>query len=216
MGKGLVITLLVLVGLGLFVGGSGATYVSTYNELNNSSIAVDKAVVNIDESYRRRADLIPNLVEAIKAEVGAEQDIVVEYARMRANQGGQIKLTPELMKDPQALAAYKSQQGSLGNFLGRLMVVSEKIPDPNFSKSFQDLRTNLEGLNNRIGISIRDYNDMVEQHNQRIGSFWAGIFFGNNPKFKARDMYKAEDEKKANPLIKNMDFNTRMPKGVTP
>lgn len=211
MGKGIIALLVVgVVGL-LALVGIGA-YVGTYNELNTSVIAVDKAVSNIDESYRRRADLIPNLVEAIKAEVGAEQDIVVEYAKMRANQGGQIKLTPELMKDPQALAAYKAQQGTLGNFLGRLMVVSEKIPNPNFSRSFQDLRTNLEGLNNRIGIAIRDHNDSVEKHNVAVGSFFANMFFGTNPKFKARDMYKAEEEKKVNPSIKDMNFNTRMPR----
>jgi LemA protein len=179
-------------------------YVGTYNELVASANACDKGVSNIDESYRRRADLIGNLTEAVMSEVGAETKLDVEYAQVRATAGGQIKLTPEMMKDPQAMAAYKANQASMGNFLGRLMVVAEKIPNPNFSQAYKDLRTNLEGTNNRIGIAIRDYNDAVEKHNAYIESFFPSMFFGNKDRFKKREMFKVEEEKKANPDLKTM------------
>lgn len=212
MNKGLLALLITLgVALLIFMGGCSA-YTGTYDKLVTSSVAVDKAVSQIDESYRRRNDLIPNYVEAVKAEVGAEQDIVVEYAKARAAMGGQIKLTPEMMNDPKAVAAFQAQQGTMGNVLGRLMMVTEKVPNPNFSQGFRDLRTNLEGLNNRVGIAIRDHNDAVQKHNVAIGSFWASTFFGNNPKFKARPMYVIEEAKKANPEISTMNFNTRIPK----
>jgi LemA protein len=180
------------------------TYVGTYNELVTSVNACDKGVSNIDESYRRRADLIPNLVEAIMSEVGAETKLDIGYAEARAAAGGQIKLTPEMLNDPKAMAAYRANQATIGNTLGRLMVVAEKIPNPNFSQSYKDLRTNLEGVNNRIGIAIRDYNDVAEKHNNKIDAFFANIFFGAKDRFKHRELYKVEEEKKANPNLKDM------------
>lgn len=204
MKLGLIITLGIVGALAL-IGMSGCgLYVGTYNNLVASANACDKGVSNIDESYRRRADLIGNLVESVMSEVGAETKLDIEYAQARAAAGGQIKLTPEMMKDPQAMAAYKANQGSMGNFLGRLMVVAEKIPNPNFSQGYKDLRTNLEGTNNRIGIAIRDYNDVVEKHNTFIESFFPSMFFGNKDRFKKREMFKVEEEKKANPDLKTM------------
>lgn len=209
MKLGLMITLGVIGAIGLLGLAGCGTYVGTYNELVASANACDKGVSNIDESYRRRADLIGNLVESVMSEVGAENKIVTEYAQARAAAGGQVKLTPEMMKDPQAMAAYKANQGSMGNFLGRLMVVAEKIPSPNFSQSYKDLRTNLEGTNNRIGIAIRDYNDVVEKHNTYIESFFPSMFFGNKDRFKKREMFKVEEEKKANPNLKDMNMRVK-------
>ena len=209
MKLGLIITLGIVGVIGLFGLVSCGTYVGTYNELVASANACDKGTSNIDESYRRRADLIGNLVESVMSEVGAETKLDVEYAQARAAAGGQVKLTPEMMKDPQAMAAYKANQGSMGNFLGRLMVVAEKIPNPNFSQSYKDLRTNLEGTNNRIGIAIRDYNDVVEKHNTYIESFFPSMFFGTKDRFKKREMFKVEEEKKANPNLKTMDMRVK-------
>jgi LemA protein len=204
MKLGLIITLGIVGVLALVGMSSCGTYVSTYNELVASANACDKGVSNIDESYRRRADLIGNLVESVMSEVGAETKLDIGYAEARAAAGGQIKLTPEMMKDEKAMAAYRANQSTLGNTLGRLMVVAEKIPNPNFSASYKDLRTNLEGVNNRIGISIRDYNDVVEKHNTYIEGFFPSIFFGTKERFKKRDMYKVEEEKKVNPDLKTM------------
>ena len=209
MKLGLIITLGIVGVLGLVGLTSCGTYVSTYNELVASANACDKGLSNIDESYRRRADLIGNLVESVMSEAGHETKLDVEYAQARASAGGQVKLTPELMKDPQAMAAYKANQGSMGNFLGRLMVVAEKIPNPNFSAAYKDLRTNLEGTNNRIGIAIRDYNDVVEKHNTYIEGFFPSIFFGNKDRFKKREMFKVEDEKKKVPSLKDMDMRVK-------
>lgn len=209
MGKGLIAGLIAL-GIVLLVGlTSCSVYTSSYDSLVTSSVAVDKAVGQIDESYRRRADLIPNYVKAVEAEVGAEQDIVVEYAKARAAAGGTVKLTPEVMKDPEALKAYQAQQGSLGNVVSRLMMVTEKVPNSNFSQGFRDLRTNLEGVNNRIGIAIRDHNDAVEHHNVNVGTFFNSTFFGSNPKFKERPMYLITEDKKVNPEV---NMNAHMPK----
>ena len=204
MKTGLIVTLAIVGVLALIGLTSCGTYVGTYNELVASANACDKGVSNIDESYRRRADLIGNLVESVMSEVGAETKLDVEYAQARAAAGGQVKLTPEMMKDEKAMAAYRANQGSLGTVMSRLMVVAEKIPNPNFSQSYKDLRTNLEGTNNRIGIAIRDYNDVVEKHNTYIEGFFPSIFFGTKERFKKRDMYKVEEEKKANPDLKTM------------
>lgn len=199
-----IVGVLALVGMG-----ACGTYVGTYNDLVVSANGCDKGLSNIDESYRRRADLIGNLVEAVMSETGAETKLDVEYAQARANAGGQMKLTPEVLNDPKAMAQFKASQASLGQFLGRLMVVSEKIPNPNFSAAFKDLRTNLEGVNNRIGISIRDYNDLAEKHNSYIEGFFPSMFFASKERFKVRAFYKVEEEKKANPNLKDMNMRTK-------
>lgn len=213
MTKGTVIGIVVAASLLLFGTSCGAWWVGSYNALVKTSQRVDKSLSNIDETYRRRADLLENLVEIVKSEVGAENELVVEYAKARANQGGRIELTPETLKDPAAMAAYKQNQGTLGNFLGRMMVVAEKIPNPNFSNSYRELRASLDGINNRVGIAIKDYNTAVEAHNNLREGFWKSIVANHyGEKFKMRDYYKVEEEKKANPSIKNMNMDMRTKK----
>jgi len=197
---GLVVTGVIL------VASAGMWYKGTYNTMVVSSTAVDKALSNMDEAYRRRTDIVPNMVEAVMAETGAESKLDVEYAQARAQMGGRIQLTPEALKDPKAMAAFKSQQGTLGNFLSRIMSVAEKIPNPNFSRSFKDLRVTLDGTNNRIGIAIKDYNEAVTEHNVLVQGFFTRFVAGSNPKFGIREFYKVEEEKKAVPQLKNMNM----------
>jgi LemA protein len=213
MKKSSVIT--IVIGIVLLLAGTACVswWTGTYDGLIKTSQRADKALSNIDEAYRRRADLLENLVEIVKSEVGAENEVVVEYAKARAAQGGQITLTADTLKDPAAMAAYKQNQSSLGNFLGRMMVVAEKIPDPNFSKAYAELRASLDGVNNRIGIAIKDYNTAVEIHNNYRGGFWRSIVADHYAdKFKERPYYKVEEEKKVNPKLKDMNMDMRTKK----
>lgn len=207
MKKGTVIGIVIGIFLLIFGTSCVSWWTGTYDGLVKTSQRADKSLSNIDESYRRRADLLPNLAELLMSEVGAENEIVVEYAKARANQGGRVELTPETLKDPAAMAAYKQNQGTLGNFLGRMMVVAEKIPNPNFSKAYGEMRASIDGVNNRIGIAIKDYNTAVEIHNNYRGGFWKSIVADHyGEKFKDRIYYKVEEEKKINPSLKDMNM----------
>jgi LemA protein len=200
----------VLIALSIVLALFGIFYVSTYNEKVTVSTRCDKQLSNLDEAYRRRADITENLVETIKSEVGAESSLITDYAQARAAAGGQMKLTPEMMKDPVALKAFQANQGSLGNVLGRLMIVAEKIPSPQFSAAYRDLRASLDGTNNRIGIAIKDYNKAVEENNNLHDSFFSGMVA--SAKFPKREFYKVEEEKKAVPKLKDMNMDMRTKK----
>jgi hypothetical protein len=205
------------IGIPLFVIFSGLSCVGSYNGLYETGIKIatttDERLSNLDEAYRHRADIIPNMVETVMSEVGAETKLDVEYAEARAKMGGQIKLTPEALKDPKAMEAFKTQQGTLGNFLSRIMSVAEKIPNPNFSKAYADLRRTLDGENNRIGIAIKDYNAAAKKNNEWIQapliSVRRFVVSGSTDKFYKRDYYKVEEEKKANPNLKDLNMRTK-------
>lgn len=193
--------------------GCVSSYNSTYEEGIKISTRVDKNFSGMDEAYRHRADIIPNMVEAVMSEVGAETKLDVEWAQARAKMGGQINLTPEALKDPKAMEAFKTQQGTIGNFLSRIMTVAEKVPNPNFSKSYADLRRTMDGVNNRISIAIKDYNNSVEVNNTFVQAPFISIrrfVVSSSPdKFKMRDSYKVEEEKKVNPDLKKLDMRVK-------
>lgn len=205
------------IGIALFLIISGLSCVGSYNGTYEKGIKLattaDERLSNLDEAYRHRADIIPNMVETVMSEVGAETKLDVEYAQARAKMGGQINLTPETLKDPKAMEAFRTQQGTLGNFLSRIMSVAEKIPNPNFSKAYADLRRTLDGVNNRITIAIKDSNEASKKNNEWVQapllSMRRLVIVGSPDKFYMRKYYEVEAEKKVNPNLKDLNMRTK-------
>lgn len=127
----------------------------------------------VQTQYQRRADLIPNLVEAVKGAANFEKSTLTDVINARAKatsvQVDPSKLTPESIK------AYQAAQGQLSSALGRLMVVSENYPDLKTNQNFLGLQAQLEGTENRITVARNDFNDAVQQYNTKIRSFPANI-----------------------------------------
>jgi LemA protein len=127
---------------------------------------VDASSAEVTNQYKRRADLIPNLVNTVKGYASHEKDTLEGVTEARAKATA-IQIDPS-KATPEQLAAYAKAQGQLSQALGRLMVVAEKYPDLKADQNFRDLQAQIEGTENRITVarnrliaSIRDYNNLV-------------------------------------------------------
>lgn len=177
MNKWLTVTLIVvgvLLLLALLVIGWG---VSVYNKLVTLDEGVRAAWSQVENQYQRRYDLIPNLVETVKGYAKQEREVLIGVTEARASVG-QLKVTPEILRDPKAFAQFQQAQDGLGTALSRLLVVVEKYPDLKSNENFRDLQAQLEGTENRIAVARMQYNEKVQLYNTTIRRFPASIIAG--------------------------------------
>lgn len=141
-----------------------------YNDIQRNEEAVFAAWGNVEAAYQRRADLIPNLVETVKAYAAHERETLQSVTEARARIG-QMNVSGQDLSDPQSLEKYQEAQGALGSALSRLLVVAERYPDLKANQNFRDLQHQLEGTENRINVARQRYNDAVQQFNTSIRTF---------------------------------------------
>lgn len=168
------IGLLVVILLVAFAGCAGC---GTYNNLVSEEEQVEEAWANVETSYQRRADLIPNLVNTVKGAADFEQETLesVTNARARATS---INLSVDDLSDPQKIQEYQAAQAQLSGALGRLLAVAENYPQLTATAAFRDLQTQLEGTENRINVARTRYNEQVRDYNTQVRRFPANIFAG--------------------------------------
>ena len=166
----------------------GAWAASAYNSMVSVQEEATTALANVQSTYQRRADLIPNLVETVKGYAAHEKETLegVVAARSKATS---ITLDPENMT-PEKLKEFQQAQGELGSALGRLIAIQENYPDLKANENFRDLQVQLEGTENRINEARNNYNATVQKYNVVIRSFpkniFAGLFgFSQMTKFEA-------------------------------
>jgi LemA protein len=164
--------------LALAVSGCGINTVPTQEENAKAKWA------NVQADYQRRADLIPNLVETVKGYAKQEQSVLVEVTEARAK-ATSVQVTAADLTDPNKVAQFQQAQGALSQGLGRLLASVEAYPDLKSNQNFLALQSQLEGTENRINISIKDYNEAVQLYNTTIRTFpdaiGAKIFYGAAP-----------------------------------
>ncbi|MCW8860663.1 MAG: LemA family protein [Deltaproteobacteria bacterium] len=141
-----------------------------YNKIQKNEEAVFSAWGDVEATYQRRADLIPNLVETVKAYAAHEKETLTEITNARAKVG-QVQLSTDKLGDPAMLQKFQQAQGELSGALSRLLVVAERYPDLKASQNFRDLQHQLEGTENRINVARQRYNKAVEIFNGSIRSF---------------------------------------------
>ena len=139
---------------------------------------------NVQADYQRRADLIPNLVETVKGFAKQEQGTLTAVVEARAK-ATSVQLNAADLNDPEKVAAFQAAQTQLSGSLGRLLATVEAYPDLKSNANFLALQSQLEGTENRINISTKDYNDAVQSYNTTIRTFpdaiGAKIFYGAKP-----------------------------------
>ena len=180
--KKALIAIIVVVVILLIIVGKG---IGTYNNIIALEEGVKTQWAQVENTYQRRFDLIPNLVSTVQGEANFEKSTLTEVMEMRSRMGGTVKLDESLMNDEAALKRFQEMQGSLGGALQRLMAVSENYPDLKSNKSFQELRVQLEGAENRIAVERKRYNETVQAYNTTIRQFPTNIvagFAGASPK----------------------------------
>ena len=177
-----------LIGIIAAVVSMGGWAASAYNSMVGVQETATTALANVQSTYQRRADLIPNLVETVKGYASHEKETLegVVSARSKATQ---MTLDPENMT-PEKLQEFQKAQGELGAALGRLIAITENYPDLKANENFRDLQVQLEGTENRINEARNKYNAAVQNYNVVIRSFpkniLAGMFgFDKMTKFEA-------------------------------
>ena len=139
---------------------------------------------NVQADYQRRADLIPNLVETVKGFAKQESSVLVQVTEARAK-ATSVQVNAGDLTDPAKVAAFQQAQGQLSGSIGRLLASVEAYPEVKSNANFLALQSQLEGTENRINVSIKDYKDSVQAYNTTIRTFpdaiGAKIFYGSKP-----------------------------------
>jgi LemA protein len=139
---------------------------------------------DVQANYQRRADLIPNLVNTVKGAAAAENRTLTDVVNARAR-ATSIQVSADDLTDPAKVQAFQAAQQQLSGSLSRLLANVEAYPELKSQGNFTTLMSQLEGTENRINISIRDYNTSVQAYNTRIRTFpdalGAKIFYGAKP-----------------------------------
>jgi LemA protein len=155
-----------------------------YNTLQSEDEQVQAAWSEVLNQYQRRADLVPNLVETVKAFAKQEQEVFTQVTEARSRVGS-IQATPELVNNPEAFQRFQQAQGELSGALSRLLVVAENYPQLKSDANFRDLQAQLEGTENRIAVARNRYIKSVQQFNTTVRQFPSNLTamaFGFKPK----------------------------------
>ncbi|MEO7364688.1 MAG: LemA family protein [Sphingomicrobium sp.] len=139
----------------------------------------------VQSEYQRRADLIPNLVETVKGYAKQESGVLIAVTQARAD-AGKVQLNAADLDDPAKVRAFNDAQGRLTQAIIPLQRLQEAYPDLKSNQNFLTLQSQIEGTENSILVSRKDYNEAVQAYNTRIRTFpdaiGAKIFYGAKPK----------------------------------
>lgn len=177
MSKGWIIALSIIGGVILFFVLIVGWGVGVYNKIVTADESVKSSWGQVQNQYQRRYDLIPNLVETVKGYAKQEKEVLIGVTEARASVG-QMKVTPQMLNDPQAFQQFQKAQDGLGSALSRLMVVVEKYPELKSNQNFLDLQAQLEGTENRITVARMQFNDQTQGFNILIRRFPGSLIAG--------------------------------------
>ncbi len=162
--------------------------------------AVEGAWAEVQNQYKRRSDLIPNLVQTVKGYASHEKDtleaVVSARAKATAITIDPTKLTPEKLQE------FQSAQSGVSQALGRLMVVSERYPDLKANTNFQGLQAQLEGTENRIAIARRRFIETVQEFNNLVTVFPTSLTNSLIHHFEKKPQFTATEAEQKTPEVK--------------
>ncbi len=167
--------------------GCGINNIPTYEQ---SAKAAWSEVLN---QYKRRADLIPNLVESVKGFADQEKSVLTSVieARAKATQA-QINIPADILTNPAAMKQFQDAQNSLGGALRQLLSVTENYPDIKSGENFRKLQDEIAGTENRVAIARRDYIKQVQLFNTEIttipGVWWKRFMYPATKELAAFDI----------------------------
>lgn len=154
-----------------------------YNQLVQKRQMVEEGWSGIDVQLKRRADLIPNLVETVKGYAEHERGTLEEVTEMRARAANVA---------PGDVAGRAQAEGMLSQALGRLFAVAEAYPDLKASTNFRELHASLDNIENALQMARRYYNGAVRGLNVMVESFPSNLIAAQF-KFEKREYFEIED-----------------------
>ena len=147
-----------------------------YNSMVEKSESVAGQWAQVENTYQRRADLIPNLVNTVKGYADFEQETLTQVIEARSN-ATSINVNAEEL-NPETIAKFQAAQGQLSGALSRLLVTIERYPDLKANQNFLELQAQLEGTENRISVERMKFNDVTRDYNSYIKKFPQVIYSG--------------------------------------
>jgi LemA protein len=172
-----------------------------YNTMQKNEEAVKAAWGDVEATYQRRNDLIPNLVEVVKAYAKHERETLTAVTEARAKVSS-IQVSKDIINDPKAFSQFQEAQAGMSSALARLMVVVERYPDLKANQNFQDLQHQLEGTENRINVARTRYNKAVEVFNTSIRIFPNSLTNSLLLHLTLKEPFKAEPGASKAPQVK--------------
>ena len=189
---GLLIGLLFLMGCGI-------------QSIPKSANQVEAAVAEVTNQYKRRADLIPNLVKTVKGYASHEKETLQAVVEARAN-ATRASIDPS-KSTPEQIQKFQQAQGGLSQALGRLMVVVERYPELKADRNFRELQAQLEGTENRITIARQRHIEAIKEFNNLVTvppASWTNSFLYHHEKMAQWALDDAEQE--AAEKVPEVDF----------
>jgi len=177
------------IGLAVVLGLTGCGVQAIPESKNNT----DAALAEITNQYKRRSDLIPNLVNVVKGFAGHEKETLEGVVNARAK-ATQTTIDPSKMS-VEKLKEFQAAQGQLSQALGRLMVITENYPNLKADANFRDLQAQLEGTENRITVARQRYIEAVKEFNNLVTvppTSWTNSVFYHHEKMAQWDVSEAE------------------------
>jgi len=172
-----------------------------YNTMQKNEEAVKAAWGDVEAAYQRRNDLIPNLVEVVKAYAKHERETLTAVTEARAKVGA-MQVPKNIIDDPKAFSQFQEAQAGMSSALSRLMVVVERYPDLKANQNFRDLQHQLEGTENRINVARTRYNKAVEVFNTSIRIFPNSLTNSLLLHLTLKEPFKAEAGAEKAPQVK--------------
>lgn len=193
MKKGLIILLAVVGVLGLIGFKVFSNAVSTYDNAVAQQETVVASWANVEATYQRRADLIPNLVSTVKGYAAHEKDVLLGVTQARSKVG-QVNIDASKL-NAENIQKFQAAQSGLTQALSKLMVVMERYPDLKANQNFLQLQAQLEGTENRINVARQRFNEDVKVYNTFIRGFWKKIYLGwlaDEGEFEKKGSFEAD------------------------
>ncbi|WP_169974565.1 MULTISPECIES: LemA family protein [unclassified Campylobacter] len=190
-----------LAGLLVVVAIFGGIFLKYYNQVPTLDENTKEKWSQVQNQYKRRADLIPNLVSTVQGYAAHEKGVFAEVTEARSKVS-QMKIDASTIEDPRKLKEFEEAQKTLGGALGRLMAISENYPQLKADQNFLALQSQLEGTENRIAVARMDYIAAVKEYNLVLrtfpGKFVAQIF---HPDAKIKETFEASESEQKTPEV---------------
>jgi LemA protein len=171
--------------------------------MNGLQKQVSEAWSNVENQYKRRSDLIPNLVNTVKGAANFEQSTLTGVVEARAKATSvninADNLTPEKMQE------FQAAQGQVTSALSKLLAVVEAYPDLKATQNFQGLQVELSNTENKIATERSRFNEVVKDYNTKVTNF-PNVMYAGFLGFKEKGFFTATDAEKELPKV---DFNTK-------
>ncbi|WP_294893001.1 LemA family protein [uncultured Gilliamella sp.] len=174
--------LLLLILILIIVG--GFFFFKDYNSIQTQDEKVAASWSEVINQYKRRADLVPNLVNTVKGYATHEKDVFTQVTDARAKVGS-IQINADQLSDPALFSKFQQAQSELSSALSRLIAVSENYPELKANTLYQDLMSQLEGTENRITVARGRYIETVQSFNtyiRQLPNKWIANVIGVQPK----------------------------------